>query len=109
LYALKDGAVHYVDGSIAVYDVLEINGDVDFNTGNIDFNGYVNIKGTVEDNFSVKAEKDIEIGGVYGIGGVKLIESTGGSIYIRGGVAGKTGQKLYAREIFMPSSYPMPK
>jgi len=97
LYALKDGAVHYVDGSIAVYDVLEINGDVDFNTGNIDFNGYVNIKGTVEDNFSVKAEKDIEIGGVYGIGGVKLIESTGGSIYIRGGVAGKNRAKIICK------------
>jgi len=89
LHALKDGAVHYVGDSIAVYDVMEIKGDVDFNTGNIDFNGYVNIKGSVEDNFTVRAAKDIEISGVYGIGGVKLIESTEGSIYLRGGIAGK--------------------
>lgn len=97
LYALKDGAVHYVGDSIGVFDVLEVNGDVDFNTGNIDFKGYVNIKGTVEDNFVVKAEKDIEIGGVYGIGGVKLIESKEGSIYIRGGVAGKNKAKIICK------------
>lgn len=94
LYALKDGAVHYVEDSIAVYDVMEVQGNVDFNTGNIDFNGYINIKGTVEDNFTVKATKDIEISGVYGIGGVNLIESTEGSIYIRGGVAGKKRAKI---------------
>lgn len=98
LYSLKDGAVHYVDNCIAVYDVLEIKGDVDFNVGNIDFDGYVNIKGTVEDNFSVKATKDIEISGEYGIGGVKLIESTEGSIYVRGGIAGKNRAKIKCRE-----------
>ncbi|AGC67525.1 hypothetical protein Cst_c05030 [Thermoclostridium stercorarium subsp. stercorarium DSM 8532] len=97
LYALKDGAVHYVGDTIAVYDVLEVNGDVDFNTGNIDFNGYVNIKGTVEDNFVVKSTKDIEIESEYGIGGVKLIESTEGSIYIRGGVAGKGKAKIICK------------
>lgn len=94
LYSLKNGAVHYVGDTIAVYDVLEIKGDVNFNTGNIDFDGYVNIKGTVEDNFIVKATKDVEISGVYGIGGVNLIESTEGSIYIRGGVAGKNKAKI---------------
>ena len=94
LYPLKNGAVHYVGDTIAVYDVLEIKGDVNFNTGNIDFDGYVNIKGTVEDNFIVKATKDVEISGVYGIGGVNLIESTEGSIYIRGGVAGKNKAKI---------------
>lgn len=89
LYSLKDGAVHYVNDMIAVYDVLEIRGNVDFNIGNIDFDGYIKIEGTVEDNFTVSASKDIEIGGIYGIGGVKLIESKEGNIYIRGGVAGK--------------------
>ena len=61
MYSLKNGAVNYVGDSIAVYDVMEVKGDVDFNIGNIDFNGYVNIKGTIEENFSVKARDDIEI------------------------------------------------
>lgn len=97
LYALKSGAVYYLGENISVYDVLEINGDVDFNSGNIDFNGYVSIKGTVEENFSVRAGKDIEISGEYGIGGVGRIESLDGNIYIRGGVAGKNRAKIICK------------
>lgn len=98
LYSIKDGAAHYVGNSIAVYNVLEINGDINFNTGNIDFNGFVTIRGTVEENFSVRAEKDIEINGDYGIGGVDTIESTDGNIYIRGGVAGKNKAKIICKK-----------
>ncbi len=94
IYALKTGAVHYVGDSIAVYDVMDIKGDVDFNTGNINFNGYVTVKGSVEENFSIHSKKDIEITGEYGIGGVDTIESTEGNIYIRGGVAGKNRAKI---------------
>lgn len=98
LYSLKTGAVHYIADTIAVYDVLEIDGDIDFNTGNIDFSGYVKIKGSVEENFTVKAGKDIEIMGEYGIGGVDTIESTDGSIYIRGGVAGQNRAKIICKK-----------
>jgi len=98
LYSLKTGAVHYVGDTIAVYDVLEIKGDIDFNTGNIDFSGYVTIKGGIEDNFTVKAKKDIEIMGEYGIGAVDTIESTEGSIYIRGGIAGQNRAKIICKK-----------
>jgi len=98
LYSLKTGAVNYIDDTIAVYDVLEIDGDIDFNTGNIDFNGYVTIKGGIEENFTVKAKKDIEIMGEYGIGGVDTIESTDGSIYIRGGIAGQNRAKIICKK-----------
>lgn len=98
LYSLKSGAVHFVDKDIAVYDVMEINGNVDFSTGNIDFSGYVSIKGSVEENFSVRAGKDIEISGEYGIGGVNTIESREGSIYIRGGIAGKDKAKIICKK-----------
>ncbi len=98
LYALKTGAVYYREESIAVYDVLELKGNVDFNTGNINFNGYVSIKGSVEENFSVRAGKDIEISGEYGIGGVNTIESTDGNIYIRGGVAGKNRARILCKK-----------
>ncbi len=89
LYALRSGAVHYEGDKISVSNHLEIPGDVDFRVGNIDFDGYVTIKGTVEDNFIVRATKDIEILGEFGIGSVREIKSTNGSISIRGGIAGK--------------------
>ncbi len=88
----------YVGDHIAVYDVMEVKGNVDFNIGNIDFNGYINITGTVEENFSVKARDDIEISGVYGVGGANKIESTEGNIYIRGGVAGKNKAKIVCKK-----------
>ncbi|MDP4095025.1 MAG: FapA family protein, partial [Bacillota bacterium] len=89
LYSKINGAVSYVDGKISVSNHLEINGDVNFSTGNINFDGYVTIKGTVSDGFSVVATKDIEINSDLGLGNVKEIVSTKGSVYIRGGIASK--------------------
>lgn len=90
LYALRNGAVHYEGDKISISNYLEIVGDVDFKTGNIDFDGFLTIKGTVEDNFTVEASKDVEILGVYGIGSVKEVISRQGSVYIKGGIAGKS-------------------
>lgn len=89
LYSRKNGAVYYKGDTIGVYDYLEIKGDVDFSTGNIDFDGYLSVKGTVEDNFSVVASNDLEILGEYGVGAADKILSTDGNIYIKGGIAGK--------------------
>ncbi len=96
LYALKDGAVRIIDGKIGVDNHLKISGDVDFNTGNIDFDGYVTITGTVKDGFSVKAQNDITILGELGIGAVTSIQSTKGSIFVKGGVNGKNIAKIIA-------------
>lgn len=89
LRALKSGAVHYEGPKVMVSNHLEIDGDIDFRTGNVDFDGYLTIKGTVADNFAICADRDIEITGDYGVGSVKEIVSRGGNIYIKGGVAGK--------------------
>lgn len=89
IYARINGAVHYDGNRIGVSNHFEIDGNVDFKTGNIDFDGFITIKGTIEDGFSVSATKDIEILGDYGVGVVKEISSSGGSIYIKGGIAGK--------------------
>jgi len=89
LYAAINGAVHYVGDMISVSNHLEVDGNVDYKTGNIDFDGYLTIKGTIEDGFTVKARKDIEILGIYGVGAVREIISEEGSIYIKGGIAGK--------------------
>jgi hypothetical protein len=89
LYARKSGAVLYKGDRITVYDYMEIKGDVDFRVGNVDFDGFLTVKGTVEDNFVVSADKDIEIMGEYGVGAAQKIESRNGNIYIKGGIAGK--------------------
>ncbi|AEX86330.1 hypothetical protein XO10_09650 [Marinitoga sp. 1135] len=53
-----DGTVH-----IEIEEVYEVNGDVDFSTGNINFPGKVVIRGSVKPGFIVEAEGDIEIYG----------------------------------------------
>ena len=94
LYAKKKGAVMIEDGRISVCNYLEIEGRVSFKTGNIDFDGFVGVTDTVEDNFSISAEKDIQVLGELGVGAVDFIESTGGNIYIKGGIAGKNKAKI---------------
>ncbi|MCX7710988.1 MAG: FapA family protein [Clostridia bacterium] len=90
LYATRTGAVHFDGDRIGVSNHLEITGNIDFRTGNVDFDGYLTVKGTVEDNFSVAANKDVEILGDYGVGSIREIISKEGSIYIKGGIAGKS-------------------
>ncbi|MCX7773176.1 MAG: FapA family protein, partial [Clostridia bacterium] len=89
LYAKKTGAVYFKGDAVGVYDFLEIKGDINFSTGNIDFDGFLSVKGTVEDNFSVVANKDVEILGEFGVGAADKITSREGNIYIKGGIAGK--------------------
>lgn len=97
LYSKINGAVNYIDGKITVSNHLEIDGDVDFNTGNINFDGYVTIKGTVADGFSVEATKDIEINSPIGIGNVKEIISKEGSIFVKGGIVSKGQTEIRAK------------
>jgi len=89
LYSKIDGAVNYSNGRIGVSDHLEVDGDVDFRTGNIKVNGYLTIKGTVTEGFSIEATKDIEINSSMGLANVSAITSTGGSIFIKGGIFSK--------------------
>ncbi len=98
LYSRISGAVNYTDGRITVSNHLDIDGDVDFRTGNIKFDGYVTIRGTVADGFSVEAAKDIEINSPLGLGHVKGILSTTGSIYIKGGIASKSPVEIKAAQ-----------
>jgi uncharacterized protein (DUF342 family) len=65
LRAARNGAVYYKGDKIGVYNHLEIDDNIDFKTGNIDFDGFVTVKGSIEDSFSVIADKDIEILGEY--------------------------------------------
>jgi uncharacterized protein len=97
LIAKCDGAIVYVNDLISVQNTIEVDGDVGYSTGNIDFNGFVDIKGSIDDNFSVIADENIQILGDMGVGAIELIESRKGDIYIRSGIAGKHKAVLRAK------------
>ncbi|GAK38482.1 FapA family protein [Paenibacillus urinalis] len=85
MYAALDGLVTPTDKDrINVFPVYEVNGDIDYNTGNIDFVGTVVIRGNVLTGFKVKAAGDIRVVG--GVEGAELY--AGGSIQVTGGIIG---------------------
>lgn len=85
IYAAIDGMISFTDNEkINVFPVYEVNGDVDYHTGNIDFVGTVVIRGNVLSGFRVSASGDIRV-----VGGVEGAEiEAGGSIEITGGIIG---------------------
>lgn len=82
------GVLEHVQGLISVNHHLPINGDVGVETGNIEFDGSITIRGTVQSGFSVIAKGDISIEGPEGVSGAKLIRSLEGDVFIRGGIFG---------------------
>ena len=82
-----------VDGKkISVLPVVFIHGDVNYDTGNIDFDGSVHITGSVLPGFTVKAKGDIIIEKNVDDA---LIEALG-NITVKMGVVGKENAKLSA-------------
>ncbi|MEK8130205.1 FapA family protein [Paenibacillus filicis] len=85
LYAAIDGMVTKTDREkINVFPIFEVNGDVDYNIGNIDFVGSVVIRGSVLPGFRIKAAGDIRITG--NVDGADL--EAEGSIEISAGILG---------------------
>lgn len=85
MYAAIDGLIATTDkGKINVFPVYEVNGDVDYSIGNIDFVGTVVIRGNVLTGFRVKAAGDIRVVG--GVEGAEL--DADGSIEITSGIIG---------------------
>ncbi len=64
LIATRDGIPKIGENVIEVEEVLEIDGDVDYSTGNVDFPGDVHIKGGVKPTFVVKAKGNVKIDGI---------------------------------------------
>lgn len=64
LIADVSGQLVIQDGKINISPCLEINGNVDNSTGDIEFNGMVTIRGNVVSGFRVKAVGNIEVRGV---------------------------------------------
>jgi uncharacterized protein len=87
-----DGCVDIDGKKISVLPVVYIQGDVNYDTGNIDFDGSVHIMGSVLPGFSVKAKGDIII--------EKNVDDAfidaEGDITVKMGVVGKENVKLTA-------------
>ncbi|SFM20247.1 hypothetical protein SAMN03159341_12041 [Paenibacillus sp. 1_12] len=102
LRAKINGAVAKAGRSIEVQRVLTIHGDVGPKTGNIDYDGSVQITGTIMDGYSVTATQDISILSQMGIGAAESITSESGDIFIKGGIFGKDRTVISAaRDVFV--------
>lgn len=85
IIASTDGQPKLISNKINVIPLIEIPGDIDFSTGNIDFTGSVHIRGNVISGFTVKAMGDIQIGGCVEICTIEC----GGNLNIRSGIYGQ--------------------
>jgi hypothetical protein len=95
---LVEGCEHFtaqIDGAlimaragdeIAVVALLQVNGDVSFATGNLNFGGEVVVKGSIVQGFCVEAIGDITIAGTVE-SGAKV--TSRGDITISGGIVGR--------------------
>lgn len=83
--AQASGVLDRSGSTICIRDTIEVDQYVDFNTGNIQFNGNVLVHKGVRDCFRVQADKDIEVRGL--IEAATLI--AGGDLRSLGGFAGR--------------------
>ena len=79
-----DGEIIVKKGVVQISSVHKVDGDIDFSTGNVTFNGTIKINGTVKSGFKVVAEGDVEING-----NVEDAEILGGNdVIVHGGYTG---------------------
>ncbi len=90
--ALISGQLIIKNGIPSVVPLFEVKGDVDYSTGNIEFNGSVIVHGTVLDGFIVKSEGNIEIKKTVN---AAILEAKG-NIILAGGFIGKENGSIKA-------------
>ncbi|MDY0362874.1 MAG: FapA family protein [Desulforegulaceae bacterium] len=90
VYASEKGQPHIsIDGRVSVFNVHEINGDVDFHTGHIEFDGNIIIKGSIKPGFKVSGND------ITAESATDAILNAKGHIEIKGGI---TGGKIFAQQ-----------
>jgi hypothetical protein len=87
------GHVIWTGSQVEVEDSYRVSGDVDLETGNIDFAGNVIIDGNVREGFVVKSGQNIEVRGT--VERASLIAD--GDIEIGNGIIGKGGGEVKAK------------
>lgn len=91
--ASQAGQLLVVNNKVNVIPLIEVKGDVDLSTGNIEFVGSVIVKGSIQTGFSVKAEGDVEIAGNVSGG---IVE--GKNVTVRMGIQGMNKGYIKASE-----------
>lgn len=92
LIASRAGHVEFSGRAFQVRPVLEINGNVDYSTGNIKSLGDIHIRGDVLSGFSVSSAGNVTIDGVVEACSIEA----GGDLVIRSGVQGNSTAVLRA-------------
>ena len=89
LYATRPGRAVLSGETLIVFDVYEVDGDVDMTVGNIVFDGHVVVNGNVLDEFEIRC-KSLE---VHGTVGASIVECSGDAT-LSGGVNGNQKGRL---------------
>ncbi|MCD6582015.1 MAG: DUF342 domain-containing protein [Desulfuromusa sp.] len=87
-FAEKSGRCLFEKQTISIVDQLVVTGDVDLNIGNIDFHGFVEVKGDVPDDFDIKTTKGMKVSGHIGACNIE----SDGTIEISSMAGKETGQ-----------------
>ncbi len=94
LLASKTGIICKEDSHIHVIEILNINGDIDFNVGNVKFSGDVLIAGDIHPGFTVEADGNVHIKG--DVESARVI-SRKGKIIVENGILGKGDTLINAK------------
>lgn len=92
MYSEVSGNVTCVDETVFVSDCYQVPADVGPSTGDIEYEGSVNVKGNVLTGYTVKASGDIYVSGA--VEGATLI--AGGKIVLNRGIQGKGTGRMEA-------------
>lgn len=101
--AAVDGALQLDDEAVRVRQTLEIEGSVDYATGNIRFPGDVIVRECVRDCFLIESDRDVVVRGVVEAAAI----TAGRDAHLLGGMAGRekgalmVGRDLTARYLGM--------
>lgn len=91
LYSLIDGTFKIVKDKIKIEECLEVETDVDYNTGDIDYIGDVHISGSIREGFNVSSGGDIFVN--------RSIEASiincGNSLYVNEGIIGSDKSSVF--------------
>ncbi|MCL2025776.1 MAG: FapA family protein [Leptospirales bacterium] len=85
-----DGVLKVANRKVSVLKVVIVNGNLDYKTGNIDFNGSVTITGSVLPGFKIKATGDVVVQESL----EDAVIESGGDVKIKGGIVGKDSVKI---------------
>lgn len=93
LLADENGTMRVKDGVLSVHSVHRVRGDVNFQVGNIDFNGVVEVDGNILDDFRVRTSADLLVGG--NIEGADI--DVGRDLRVRHGITGHEKGRIRVR------------